>query len=83
MGNRTTYTSEFKLEAVRLAVSSEVSIASIACELGLKENTLYNWVGQMKQKEKGVVKLGSSKHSHLLQAKSCEICVYSSSCKGL
>lgn len=52
MGRTTHYTSEFREEAVKLALSSEHSTASIARELGINENTLYNWVGKaMKEKK--------------------------------
>ena len=40
------YTKEFKLDAVRLALSSDKSQAQIARELGLKDNALYAWVSQ-------------------------------------
>jgi transposase len=40
---RSSYTLEFKLEAVRLAESCE-SIAAAARQLGVAEQTLFNWV---------------------------------------
>lgn len=40
------YTRDFKLDAVRLALSSEQSQAQVARDLGINEQTLYNWVGQ-------------------------------------
>ena len=42
--------SEFKKEAVRLALSSSQSIAKTARDLGIKEVTLYNWVSNAKDK---------------------------------
>ena len=45
MGNRK-YTTEFKLDAVRLALSSESSQAQVARDLGIKEPSLYNWISQ-------------------------------------
>ena len=39
------YTAEFKESAVKLANESS-NMAEIARELGIKENTLYNWVYQ-------------------------------------
>jgi len=38
------YSEEFRMEAVRLAQSGEVSTAQVARELGVNANTLYNWV---------------------------------------
>ena len=40
------YTKEFKLDAVRLALSSDKSQAQVARDLGLRDNVLYNWVSQ-------------------------------------
>jgi transposase len=39
------YTAEFKESAVKLATESS-NVAETARELGVKENTLYNWVYQ-------------------------------------
>lgn len=51
MSKGTLYTSEFKREAVKLAQTSEHSVATTAKELGVKPNTLYNWVNKaMKEK---------------------------------
>jgi transposase len=44
------YTKEFKLDAVRLALSSDSSQAQVARDLGLKDNQLYNWVSQYRGK---------------------------------
>ena len=44
MPKGTHYTSEFKREAVKLAQSSDRPTSQIAAELGIKANTLYNWV---------------------------------------
>jgi transposase len=40
------YTKEFKLDAVRLALSSDKSQAQVARDLGLRDNVLYNWISQ-------------------------------------
>ena len=40
------YTKEFKLDAVRLALTSNQSQAQVARDLGVNEQTLYNWVSQ-------------------------------------
>jgi len=42
-----TYTSEFKLEAVRLMEASGRSPAEIAMQLGIKRNQLYKWKEQL------------------------------------
>ena len=49
MLSRIKYTSEFKLEAVRLALSSDQSTAMTAKNLGIKTNTLYTWVSKAMQ----------------------------------
>lgn len=38
------YPSEFKESAVKLALESTNSVAQTARELGIKANTLYNWM---------------------------------------
>ena len=40
---RKVYTREFKVEAVRLATESGKSLAAVARDLGINENTLWNW----------------------------------------
>jgi len=42
------YEKTFKVEAIRLALSSSQPIAKTARDLSLKEHTLYNWVSQEK-----------------------------------
>lgn len=45
------YTSEFKEEAVKIAQLSEKPVSFVANELGVKPNTLYNWISRsMKNK---------------------------------
>lgn len=51
MQKRIKYTSEFREEAVKLAVSSESSAAIIAKELGVNKNTLYNWISNSMQEK--------------------------------
>lgn len=51
MTKKTNYTSEFREEAVKMALASDDSTATTARNLGIKENTLYNWVSRaMKDK---------------------------------
>jgi len=38
------YSDEFRIEAVGLAQSGEVSTAQVARELGINPNTLYGWI---------------------------------------
>ncbi len=40
---RKTFDKEFKISSVKLVLDSERSIASIAEDLGISENTLFNW----------------------------------------
>jgi transposase len=41
---KTSYPAEFRESAVKLALESDNSIAQTARELGIKENTMYNWM---------------------------------------
>lgn len=43
---RTTYTSEFRQEAVKIALSSEEPVVNTARNLGINESTLHNWVNR-------------------------------------
>jgi len=43
----TTYTKEFKQEAVRLMETSDRSASEIAMELGIRRNMLYKWKEQL------------------------------------
>lgn len=49
------YTSEFKESAIKLAIDSDRPISAIAKELGLKVNTLYNWIHKYHQSKGDVV----------------------------
>jgi len=51
MTKRIKYTSEFRSEAVKLALSSNVTHASTARNLGINENTLYNWIRNSMQEK--------------------------------
>jgi transposase len=44
--SRPPYPPEFRSEAVRLAKSADESIAQIASDLGISDQTLRNWVAQ-------------------------------------
>ena len=46
---RKAYTREYKIEAVRMTTEGGVSVAQVARELGINENTLHNWRRQFRQ----------------------------------
>ncbi|MGB0911931.1 MAG: transposase, partial [Nitrospirales bacterium] len=48
MGQRKTFTPEFKREAVQLLESGSRPAAQIARELGVKRNQLYKWQTELK-----------------------------------
>jgi transposase-like protein len=50
MRKRTTYSKEFKLEAVKLLESSNRPAAEVARELGIKRNQLYKWQEALRAK---------------------------------
>ena len=56
------YTAEFKESAVKLAVESDLAINTTARELGMKENTLYNWVNHFHKSDQA--HKGSAKKEH-------------------
>ena len=50
MTKRTTYSKEFKIEAVRLLELGDKKPADLARELGVSRNKLYQWREQLKDK---------------------------------
>jgi transposase len=50
MAKRTTYSKEFKVEAVRLLERGDKPPADLARELGVPRNKLYQWREQLKGK---------------------------------
>ena len=50
---RKSYTREYKLNAVRLTIGGDASVAQVARDLGLNKNTLHNWRRQYRQDEQG------------------------------
>jgi len=46
----TTYSKEFKLEAIRLMNENDRPASQIAMELGIRRNQLYKWKDQMTKK---------------------------------
>jgi len=51
MTKRTTYSKEFKAEAVRLLELGEKKPADLARELGISRNKLYQWREQLKGRQ--------------------------------
>jgi transposase len=51
---RKSYTREYKLNAVRLTIGGDASVAQMARDLGLNKNTLHNWRRQYRQDEQDV-----------------------------
>lgn len=49
------YSSQFKQDAVKLAVESDQSVAKTARDLGVNANTLYTWVTKFHQQESLVI----------------------------
>ena len=46
---RKTYSREYKIEAVRLTTAGGQSVAQVARDLGINENTLHNWRRQFRE----------------------------------
>ena len=53
------YTSEFRKEAVRLALQTDQPKAIIADELGINRNTLYTWIQKAMQERADLPKTKS------------------------
>ncbi len=45
-----TFTTDFKLEAVRLAQTSGKSVSQVARDLGIADSTLFQWCKQLTEK---------------------------------
>jgi transposase len=71
MKKTTNFSSEFKREAVKLAQSTDKPTSLIAKELGIKANTLYNWISKAMKKQKPLAKAkqpASHRYKELEQA---------------
>ena len=53
MGNRRSYSAEFKAEAVRLVIDTSRPVARVARELGIVEQTLGSWVNEYRREHAG------------------------------
>lgn len=49
----TTYSSEFKESAIKLALDSEKAISETAHELGVNKNTLHTWISKYSKPVEG------------------------------
>lgn len=68
--SKVNYPKEFKEEAVKLALQSTEPKSIIADELGVKRNTLYNWISKAMQEKVELPKtnkINSSKYQALEQ----------------
>ena len=59
------YSSEFKQDAVKLAVESDQSVAQTARDLGVNANTLYTWITKYHQPDSAPTNKGAGeKHPY-------------------
>ena len=58
------YSSQFKQDAVKLAVESDQSIVQTARDLGVNPNTLYTWITKYRQQENPPSKSVGQEHPH-------------------
>ncbi len=58
------YSSQFKQDAVKLAVESDKPVAQTAKDLGVNPNTLYTWISKYHQPEVAVNKGAGEKHPY-------------------
>ena len=58
------YSSEFKQNAVKLAVESDQSVAKTARDLGVNANTLYTWITKYRQPEPPANKGSGENHPY-------------------
>jgi len=57
------FSKEFKLEALRLAENTELSIAQLARNLGIRRNMIYKWRVEMETKQDRAFKRTASEGS--------------------
>ena len=58
------YSSQFKQDAVKLAVESEQSVAQTARDLGVNANTLYTWITKYHPAGSSTSQGSGEKHPH-------------------
>ncbi len=61
MENKSKYSKEFKLEAIKLLREGNRPAAEVARELGVKRELLYRWCAQLEEKGSGTFKNGSGR----------------------
>jgi transposase len=64
--NRRKHSSEFKMEAVRLAQRREVPVSRVARELGICESLLHKWLKQFGKGADGV-SVSADEHEELIR----------------
>lgn len=63
---RRKHSSEFKMEAVRLAERREVPVSQVARELGICESLLHRWLKQFGKGADGI-RVSADEHEELVQ----------------
>jgi transposase len=58
------YSSQFKQDAVKLAVESDKAVAQTARDLGMNPNSLYTWIAKYHQPETPSTKGAGEKHPY-------------------
>ena len=58
------YSSQFKQDAVKLAVESDQPVAQTARDLGINANSLYTWITKYHQSESSTSKGSGEKHPY-------------------
>jgi transposase len=58
------YSSQFRQDAVNLAIESDQSVAKTARDLGVNANTLYTWITKYHQPEPPSIKGSGEKNSY-------------------
>jgi transposase len=56
------YSSQFRQDAVNLAVESDQSVAQTARDLGVNSNTLYTWISKYKPQKSSSNKTAGEEH---------------------
>ena len=64
---RKSYRNEFKSEAVKLAERSEVSVAQVARDLGVRYEVLRRWVKQFGSQPNGKASVTPDEHAELIR----------------
>jgi transposase len=70
---RTRYSKEFKLEAVRLLERSDKPASQLAAELGIRRNQLYKWQAELSRKGQEVAFQGSGRPATAMQAENARL----------